>query len=179
MSKNATCFAPEAPQKGPPLFQHGTVVFQGTWSLSHESSLSMSFASLVSITAHDVGWIVSGIFTVIAIIASSWLINKHLQWCTNVRLHLRSVHVVCPSRDSHHPCICLETRTALCVYFAILLGVYCTESDHDYTKISSACCSWFLSTPPSALHHTSSGSGHSLSSQDACYWSLTAYSLSG
>ncbi|KAH9973697.1 organic solute transporter Ostalpha-domain-containing protein [Lactifluus volemus] len=61
MSKNATCFAPEAPQKGPPLFQHGNVVFQ----------------------AHDVGWIVSGIFTIIAIIASSWLINKHLQWYTN------------------------------------------------------------------------------------------------
>ncbi|KAI0249237.1 organic solute transporter Ostalpha-domain-containing protein [Lactifluus subvellereus] len=63
MSKSATCFPPKAPQKGPPLFQHGNVVFQ----------------------AHDVGWIVSGIFTTIAIVTSFWLINKHLQWYTNKR----------------------------------------------------------------------------------------------
>jgi len=61
MSRNATCFTPKAPQKGPSLFQHGTVVFQ----------------------AHDVGWIISGVFTIVAITASFWLINKHLQWYTN------------------------------------------------------------------------------------------------
>ncbi|KAI9462621.1 DUF300-domain-containing protein [Russula earlei] len=49
MSQNATCFPPTAPQKGPSLFQHGNVVFQ----------------------AHDVGWLVSGFFTI------------HLQWYTN------------------------------------------------------------------------------------------------
>ncbi|KAH9060546.1 DUF300-domain-containing protein [Lactarius vividus] len=63
MSENATCFPPKAPQKGPPLFQHGDVVFQ----------------------AHDVGWIVSGFFTILAIVTSFWLINKHLQWYTNKR----------------------------------------------------------------------------------------------
>ncbi|KAH9073080.1 organic solute transporter Ostalpha-domain-containing protein [Lactarius deliciosus] len=63
MSENATCFPPKAPQKGPPLFQHGDVVFQ----------------------AHDVGWLVSGFFTVLAIATSFWLINKHLQWYTNKR----------------------------------------------------------------------------------------------
>lgn len=61
MSGNVTCFAPEAPQNGPSLFQHGDVVFQ----------------------AHDVGWIVSGFFTIIATVTSFWLINKHLQWYTN------------------------------------------------------------------------------------------------
>ncbi|KAI9465687.1 organic solute transporter Ostalpha-domain-containing protein [Lactarius psammicola] len=63
MSENATCFPPKAPQKGPPLFQHGNVVFE----------------------AHDVGWIVSGFFTVVATVTSFWLINKHLQWYTNKR----------------------------------------------------------------------------------------------
>lgn len=29
MSTNATCFTPKATQKGPSLFQHGTVTFQG------------------------------------------------------------------------------------------------------------------------------------------------------
>jgi len=61
MSRNATCFTSKAPQKGPSLFQHGNVVFQ----------------------AHDVGWLVSGFFTIVAIVASFWLINKHLQWYTN------------------------------------------------------------------------------------------------
>ncbi|KAI0301579.1 organic solute transporter Ostalpha-domain-containing protein [Multifurca ochricompacta] len=61
VSRNATCFPPKALEKGPPLFQHGNVVFQ----------------------AHDVGWIVSGFFTIIAIVTSFWLINKHLQWYTN------------------------------------------------------------------------------------------------
>ncbi|KAN0131911.1 DUF300 domain containing protein [Lactarius tabidus] len=63
MSGNATCFPPKASQKGPSLFQHGNVVFQ----------------------AHDVGWIVSGFFTIIATVTSFWLINKHLQWYTNKR----------------------------------------------------------------------------------------------
>ncbi|KAN0116110.1 DUF300 domain containing protein, partial [Russula decolorans] len=60
MSKNATCFTPKAPEKGPSLFQHGKVVFQ----------------------AHDVGWIITGFFTIVATVASFWLINKHLQWYT-------------------------------------------------------------------------------------------------
>ncbi|EIN06704.1 DUF300-domain-containing protein [Punctularia strigosozonata HHB-11173 SS5] len=63
MSTNATCFKEMAPEKSPPLFQHGNVVFQ----------------------AHQVGWIVSGFFMMVAIVASFWLINKHLQWYTNKR----------------------------------------------------------------------------------------------
>ncbi|KAI0053265.1 DUF300-domain-containing protein [Auriscalpium vulgare] len=55
------CFPPRAPQEGPPLFQHGNIVFQ----------------------AHDVGWIVTAFFTIIATVTSFWLINKHLQWYTN------------------------------------------------------------------------------------------------
>jgi hypothetical protein len=27
---NSTCFSPKAPQEGPPLFQHGNIVFQGS-----------------------------------------------------------------------------------------------------------------------------------------------------
>ncbi|KAF8483336.1 organic solute transporter Ostalpha-domain-containing protein [Russula ochroleuca] len=63
MSNNATCFTPKAPQKGPSLFQHGHVVFQ----------------------AHDVGWLITGVFTIVATVVSFWLINKHLQWYTNKR----------------------------------------------------------------------------------------------
>ena len=33
----------------------------------------------------QVGWIVSGFFTLTAIGFSIWLIGKHLQWYTNVR----------------------------------------------------------------------------------------------
>ena len=33
----------------------------------------------------QVGWIVSGFFTLTAIGLSIWLIGKHLQWYTNVR----------------------------------------------------------------------------------------------
>ncbi|TFY76511.1 hypothetical protein EWM64_g7501 [Hericium alpestre] len=55
------CFTAKAPQEGPPLIQHGTIVFQ----------------------AHYVGWIVCASFTIIAIVTSFWLINKHLQWYTN------------------------------------------------------------------------------------------------
>ncbi|CAL1711248.1 unnamed protein product [Somion occarium] len=60
---NGTCHAEKAPQEGPPLIQHGNLVFQ----------------------AHHVGWIITGCFTTIATVASFWLINKHLQWYTNKR----------------------------------------------------------------------------------------------
>ncbi|KAH9996669.1 organic solute transporter Ostalpha-domain-containing protein [Russula compacta] len=64
MSSNATCFQLKAPQKGPPLFQHGHIVFQ----------------------AHDVGWVIASFFTIVATATSFWLINKHLQWYTNVHI---------------------------------------------------------------------------------------------
>ena len=35
--------------------------------------------------AHDVGWIITGFFTIVATVVSFWLINKHLQWYTVVR----------------------------------------------------------------------------------------------
>ncbi|KIM75790.1 hypothetical protein PILCRDRAFT_826947 [Piloderma croceum F 1598] len=60
---NSTCFSPKAPQEGPPFFLHGNIVFQ----------------------AHDVGWIVTGFFSIVATITSLWLVNKHLQWYTNKR----------------------------------------------------------------------------------------------
>ncbi|KDQ55177.1 hypothetical protein JAAARDRAFT_208908 [Jaapia argillacea MUCL 33604] len=63
MSKitNGRCYKELAAEKSPPLVQNGNVVFQ----------------------AHYVGWIVSGFFAAVAIAASFWLINKHLQWYTN------------------------------------------------------------------------------------------------
>ena len=91
MSTNATCFTPKAPEKGPSLFQHGKVVFQGMCNvLSVYPHVFLDHGLIVrlygwDIVAHNVGWIISGFFTVIAIVASFWLINKHLQWYTNVR----------------------------------------------------------------------------------------------
>ncbi|THV07774.1 DUF300-domain-containing protein [Dendrothele bispora CBS 962.96] len=61
-TSSSRCFKHEA-QDGPSLFQDGNLVFQ----------------------AHHVGWIVSSFFTIVAIIASFWLINKHLQWYTDKR----------------------------------------------------------------------------------------------
>ncbi|KAI0072425.1 DUF300-domain-containing protein [Panus rudis PR-1116 ss-1] len=61
--ENGRCHAKKAPQDGPPLIQHGDLVFQ----------------------AHHVGWIITGFFTIVAIMTSFWLINKHLQWYTNKR----------------------------------------------------------------------------------------------
>ncbi|CCL99783.1 uncharacterized protein FIBRA_01805 [Fibroporia radiculosa] len=57
---NGKCFAQEAPAE-PPLIQHGNIVLQ----------------------AHDIGWIITGCFTLLALIGSFWLINKHLLWYTN------------------------------------------------------------------------------------------------
>ncbi|EPQ55002.1 DUF300-domain-containing protein [Gloeophyllum trabeum ATCC 11539] len=57
------CWKELAPDTSPPLFQHGDIVFQ----------------------AHHVGWIVCGFFTLVSLVASFWLINKHLQWYTNKR----------------------------------------------------------------------------------------------
>jgi len=58
---NGRCHAKKAPEEGPSLIQHGNLVFQ----------------------AHHVGWIITGTFTIISIVTSFWLINKHLQWYTN------------------------------------------------------------------------------------------------
>ncbi|KAJ7244199.1 organic solute transporter Ostalpha-domain-containing protein [Mycena haematopus] len=57
---NSTCPVQTA-QSPPSLFQNGNLVFQ----------------------AHHVGWLIAGIFTVIATITSFWLVNKHLLWYTN------------------------------------------------------------------------------------------------
>ncbi|KZP19623.1 DUF300-domain-containing protein [Athelia psychrophila] len=63
MVSNATCFAPTAAQEGPSFIQNGHLTIQ----------------------AHDIGWAVAGLFTIIACITSFWLVNKHLQWYTNKR----------------------------------------------------------------------------------------------
>jgi len=55
------CHAAKAPKDGPPLIQDGKIHLQ----------------------THHIGWIVSGIFTLVACLASFWLINKHLQWYKN------------------------------------------------------------------------------------------------
>ncbi|KAJ7729523.1 organic solute transporter Ostalpha-domain-containing protein [Mycena maculata] len=59
---NSTCPVETSPSS-PSLFQNGNLVFQ----------------------AHHVGWIVAGFFTIISVITSFWLVNKHLQWYTNKR----------------------------------------------------------------------------------------------
>jgi len=55
------CYAARAPESGPPLIQHGTLILQ----------------------THDVGWIITGVLTFIATATSIWLVNMHLQWYTN------------------------------------------------------------------------------------------------
>jgi hypothetical protein len=45
----------------------------------------MFHLSLLLTQVLQVGWIVSGLFTVAATITSFWLIGKHLRWYTNVR----------------------------------------------------------------------------------------------
>ncbi|KAF7315183.1 hypothetical protein MIND_00032700 [Mycena indigotica] len=57
-----TCHAETSPSS-PPLLKDGNLVFQ----------------------AHHVGWIIASFFTIVAIITSFWLVNKHLQWYTNKR----------------------------------------------------------------------------------------------
>lgn len=58
--KNGRCFAQEA-QSEPPLIQHGTLV----------------------LAAHDIGWIVTGCCTFVALVLSFWLVEKHLRWYTD------------------------------------------------------------------------------------------------
>lgn len=53
----------ETAESSPSLFQNGNLVFQ----------------------AHHVGWIVATLFTIVATVASFWLVDKHLQWYTNKR----------------------------------------------------------------------------------------------
>lgn len=57
------CYREKADHEGPSLYSNGNLTFQ----------------------AHHVGWLVATIFTLISCVASFWLINKHLQWYTNVR----------------------------------------------------------------------------------------------
>ncbi|PFH53773.1 hypothetical protein AMATHDRAFT_54269 [Amanita thiersii Skay4041] len=61
-TSSAVCHKERA-ETPPSLFQNGNLVIQ----------------------AHHVGWIIAGFFTLIATIASIWLINKHLRWYTDKR----------------------------------------------------------------------------------------------
>ncbi|KJA20771.1 hypothetical protein HYPSUDRAFT_42863 [Hypholoma sublateritium FD-334 SS-4] len=47
----------------PPLFENGKIVLQ----------------------TYHIGWIISGLFTLVAVAVSFWLIRRHLQWYTNKR----------------------------------------------------------------------------------------------
>lgn len=58
---NGRCHNERAPEKGPPLFQHGKLIVQ----------------------AHDIGWLITGIFTITSVLISLWLMGKHLRWYTN------------------------------------------------------------------------------------------------
>lgn len=97
---NTRCFTQKAPQQGPPLFQHGSLVFQGLdlyqllsqyWQLLIIFRISSScmnnstyYNFVFFLRLPQVGWLVTGFFTIIATVTSFWLINKHLQWYTNV-----------------------------------------------------------------------------------------------
>jgi hypothetical protein len=75
-----------------------------------------------AIVAHDVGWIVSGFFTVIAIVTSFWLINKHLQWYTNVR-PFGSARLICSDL-----CDRMRRNESSAVGVRIFGGVVCLVS---------------------------------------------------
>ncbi|KII96195.1 hypothetical protein PLICRDRAFT_96965, partial [Plicaturopsis crispa FD-325 SS-3] len=70
---NATCFAKQAAQEGPPLFEHGHINLQG-------AQIFIGISSLLQI-----GWLATAAFAIIATVVSLWLVNKHLQWYTNKR----------------------------------------------------------------------------------------------
>ncbi|KAJ3535373.1 hypothetical protein NM688_g6987 [Phlebia brevispora] len=59
--ENGRCHAERAPLPSPPLFQQGTLVLQ----------------------THDIGWLITGCFTLVSAVVSFWLIDRHLQWYTN------------------------------------------------------------------------------------------------
>ncbi|KAE9400698.1 DUF300-domain-containing protein [Gymnopus androsaceus JB14] len=76
------CWTQIAPSS-PSLVQNGNLVFQ-----AHDCSNPISSTSFVSQLIHFppyVGWIVAGFFTIVAIITSAWLINKHLLFYTDKR----------------------------------------------------------------------------------------------
>jgi hypothetical protein len=72
-----TCPAHVA-KHAPPLVVDGAVHFQGEPGL---------FLTIVShaVAAHHVGWIVSGSFALVSVVASLWLIQKHVKWYSCVR----------------------------------------------------------------------------------------------
>jgi len=125
---NGRCHAKKAPDDDPPLFQKGNLVFQ----------------------AHHVGWIVSGFFTIVAIVTSFWLINKHTQWYTNkreqryiIRILLMVPIYACVSLASYifwnnsTPLLlirdCYES-TVLTSFFYLLL-VYLSPDPHEQKEI--------------------------------------------
>ncbi len=49
----------------------------------HVCKLTVIISHLLS-SLLQIGWLVSGVFTIAATVISFWLMNKHLQWYTNV-----------------------------------------------------------------------------------------------
>lgn len=49
----------------------------------HVCNLTVIISHLLSWLL-QIGWLVSGVFTIAATVISFWLMNKHLQWYTNV-----------------------------------------------------------------------------------------------
>ncbi|OBZ74228.1 hypothetical protein A0H81_05950 [Grifola frondosa] len=104
--ENGKCHAQRAPLNSPPLIQHGTLVIQ-----AHHVC--------VGCFSMRVGWIVSGCFTIVAMVASFWLINKHLQWYTN------KYHQRCTSHKNiptYRPYDLIRRHRAHLVYGAYLRG---------------------------------------------------------
>jgi hypothetical protein len=86
----------------------------------HISTCSLTELIGPNFVAHDVGWIITSFFTIVATVASFWLINKHLQWYTVVRsLSARFPSPLSPARTrsdiytSH-----AETRATLYVIYS-------------------------------------------------------------
>ena len=100
--QNGRCHDAKAPEKGPPFIQDGKIILQGELPEAQSSSILTPVRVSVSsrretcvpesrldrqilIFTSQIGWIVSGCFTILAVAISFWLIGKHLQWYTNVR----------------------------------------------------------------------------------------------
>lgn len=127
--QNGRCHDAKAPERGPPFIQNGKIILQGesfcfsirscTYTylpLAHDVRRIVSswFARLLITSPFQIGWIVSGCFTIAAVVISFWLIGKHLQWYTNVCLIASSVQ----TRELTHLLMCLQKAEQRCMLIA-------------------------------------------------------------
>jgi hypothetical protein len=82
-----------------------------------------------SFVAHDVGWIITAFFTIVATVASFWLINKHLQWYTVVR----SLSARLPFPPVLISILFTQKREQRCrLFYFAALHVVCAVSPADF-----------------------------------------------